>query len=39
MAARKVDRAAAHAFIPYAAWVAFTAVLNSEIIRLNPRQT
>jgi translocator protein len=39
MAARKVDRAAANAFIPYAAWVAFTAVLNSEIIRLNPRQT
>lgn len=36
-AARKVDRAAANAFIPYAAWVAFAAVLNSEIARLNPR--
>lgn len=38
MAARKVDRAAANAFIPYAAWVAFAAVLNSEIARLNPRE-
>jgi tryptophan-rich sensory protein len=38
-AARKVDPAAAHAFIPYAAWVAFAAVLNSEIARLNPRET
>jgi tryptophan-rich sensory protein len=37
-AARKVDRAAANAFIPYAAWVAFAAVLNSEIARLNPRK-
>jgi translocator protein len=37
-AARKVDRAAANAFIPYAAWVAFTAVLDSEIARLNPRE-
>ena len=37
-AARKVDRAAANAFIPYAAWVAFAAVLNSEIARLNPRE-
>jgi len=35
-AARKVDRAAANAFIPYAAWVAFVAVLNSEIARLHP---
>ena len=34
-AAHKVDRAAAHAFIPYAAWVAFAAVLNAEIARLN----
>lgn len=33
--ARKVDRAAAGAFIPYAAWVAFAAVLNAEIARLN----
>jgi translocator protein len=38
-AARKVDRAAANAFIPYAAWVAFATVLNAEIARLNPRQT
>jgi tryptophan-rich sensory protein len=37
-AARKVDRAAANAFIPYAAWVAFAAVLNAEIARLNPRK-
>ncbi len=37
-AARKVDRAAANAFIPYAAWVAFAVVLNSEIARLNPRE-
>ena len=35
-AAHKVDRAAANAFIPYAAWVAFAAVLNAEIIRKNP---
>ncbi|MGA8441253.1 MAG: TspO/MBR family protein [Candidatus Sulfotelmatobacter sp.] len=37
-AARKVDRAAADVFLPYAAWVAFAAVLNSEIARLNPRE-
>jgi tryptophan-rich sensory protein len=37
-AARKVDPAAAGAFIPYAAWVAFATVLNSEIARLNPRE-
>jgi translocator protein len=37
-AARKVDHAAANAFIPYAAWVAFAAVLNAEIARLNPRK-
>jgi benzodiazapine receptor len=35
-AARKVDRAAANACMPYAAWVAFAAVLNAEIARLNP---
>jgi len=35
-AAHKVDRAAANAFIPYGAWVAFAAVLNAEIIRRNP---
>lgn len=35
-AARKVDRAAGNAFIPYAAWVAFATVLNAEIVRLNP---
>jgi benzodiazapine receptor len=32
-AARKVDPAAAGAFVPYAAWVAFTTVLNAEIAR------
>jgi tryptophan-rich sensory protein len=37
-AARKVDPAAANAFIPYAAWVAYAAVLNAEIARLNPRE-
>lgn len=37
-AARKVDRAAGNAFIPYAAWVAFAAVLNAEIVRLNPHE-
>jgi translocator protein len=31
----KVDRAAAGAFIPYAAWVAFAVVLNAEIARRN----
>lgn len=36
-AARKVDSAAASAFIPYAAWVAFATVLNAEIIRRNPK--
>jgi benzodiazapine receptor len=36
-AARKVDRGAANAFIPYAAWVAFATVLNAEILRLNPQ--
>jgi translocator protein len=35
--AAKVDRAAAGAFVPYAAWVAFATVLNAEIARLNPR--
>lgn len=35
-AAGKVDRAAAAAFIPYAAWVAFATILNAEIARLNP---
>jgi benzodiazapine receptor len=33
--ARKVDRAAAGAFVPYAAWIAFTTVLNAEIARRN----
>ena len=33
--ARKVDRTAAAAFVPYAAWVAFTTVLNAEIARRN----
>lgn len=36
--ARRVDRAAGNAFIPYAAWVAFAAVLNAEIVRLNPQE-
>ena len=36
-AARKVDRAASNAFIPYAAWVAFATVLNAEIVRRNPQ--
>src|SRR5215831_5209947 len=35
-AAHKVDRTAAYAFVPYAAWVAFATVLNAEIVRLNP---
>jgi translocator protein len=34
--AHKVDRTAAYAFVPYAAWVAFSTVLNAEISRLNP---
>ncbi len=34
-AAWKVDRAAAGAFIPYAAWVGFVTVLNAEIARHN----
>ena len=33
---RKVDRAAAGMFIPYAAWVAFATYLNAEIARKNP---
>jgi translocator protein len=37
VAARKVDRAASNAFIPYAAWVAYATVLNAEIVRRNPR--
>jgi tryptophan-rich sensory protein len=37
-AARKVDRAAASAFIPYGAWVAFATVLNAEIAWRNPRE-
>ncbi|HKV80408.1 MAG TPA: TspO/MBR family protein, partial [Candidatus Sulfotelmatobacter sp.] len=36
-AAHKVDRGAAYAFLPYAAWVAFATVLNAEIRRLNPQ--
>lgn len=32
---RKVDRGAAAAFIPYAAWIAFATVLNAEIARRN----
>jgi len=37
-ASRKVDRAAAAMFVPYAAWVAFAAVLNAEIVRRNPQE-
>ncbi|MFP5227156.1 MAG: TspO/MBR family protein [Acidobacteriota bacterium] len=33
---RKLDPAAAACFVPYAAWVAFAAVLNAEIVRRNP---
>lgn len=33
--ARKVDRVAAGAFVPYAAWIAFATVLNAEIARRN----
>jgi translocator protein len=36
-AAHKIDRGAAYAFVPYAAWVAFATVLNAEILRLNPQ--
>jgi len=36
VAARKLDRAAAICFVPYAAWVAFATLLNTQIIRLNP---
>jgi translocator protein len=32
-AAWKVDRVAAGAFVPYAAWVAFATILNAEIAR------
>ena len=35
-ASHKVDRGAAYAFVPYAAWVGFATVLNAEILRLNP---
>jgi benzodiazapine receptor len=34
-ASRKVDRSAAAAFVPYAAWIAFATVLNAEIARRN----
>lgn len=36
-AAHKVDRGAAYAFLPYAAWIAFATVLNAEILRMNPQ--
>ncbi len=35
--AKDVDTPAAACFVPYAAWVAFAAVLNAEIVRLNPK--
>lgn len=34
--ARKVDKPAAILFVPYAAWLAFAALLNKEIVRRNP---
>ena len=34
--ARKIDKPAAALFVPYAAWVAFAALLNEEIVRRNP---
>jgi tryptophan-rich sensory protein len=34
--AREIDRPAAVLFAPYAAWVAFAALLNAEIVRRNP---
>jgi len=37
-AARKVGGAAANAFIPCRAWVAFATVLNAEIVRRNPQE-
>ena len=37
-AARRVDRAAANAFLPYGAWVAFATVLNAEIARRSPQE-
>jgi benzodiazapine receptor len=37
MAARKVDRMAANAVIPYGFWVAFTTLMNAEIDRRSSR--
>lgn len=34
--AKEIDRPAAALFAPYAAWVAFAALLNAEIVRRNP---
>jgi tryptophan-rich sensory protein len=34
--ARNVDKAAAALFVPYAAWLAFAALLNEGIVRRNP---
>ncbi len=36
LTAKDVDRAAAAAFVPYAAWVAFATVLNAQIALKNP---
>lgn len=33
---RRVDRAASWMFVPYLLWLGFAAILNGEIIRLNP---
>jgi tryptophan-rich sensory protein len=34
--ANEIDRPAAVLFAPYAAWIAFAALLNAEIVRRNP---
>lgn len=34
--ARRLDRPAALLFVPYLTWVGFAALLNEEILRLNP---
>jgi len=36
-AAGKVDRAAADAFIPYAAWFAFATIRNAEIASIRKK--
>ena len=36
-AAHRVDRAAAVAFVPYGAWLAYITVLNAQIAWRNPQ--